>query len=88
MSYSVFLVQGKQICLLQWTPREGIMDNGIKIIQIDKSQITLSYLMYVEARFLIIICKLLESVYLCPKVIPLSRFHCMIKIYTTYNQLE
>ncbi len=33
--------------------------------------------MYVEANMLIIIIWLLESVYLCPKVIPLSSFHCV-----------
>ncbi len=46
------------------------MVNGIKLIQIGKSKITLSYLMYVNAYSLIIISRLLESVCLCPKVIP------------------
>ncbi len=42
----------------------------------DKSQITLSYLMYVDANLLIIITQLMESVCLYPKVTPLICFHC------------
>ncbi len=47
-------------------------------MQANMSQITLSYLMYIEAHSLIIISWLLESVCLCPKVIPLSGFHVSI----------
>jgi hypothetical protein len=53
--------------------------NGIKCSQIDKSQIPLLYLMCVEAESLIIIGQLLESFWLIPKVIPLSRFHYIVK---------
>ena len=45
-------------------------------IQIDKSQITHSHLMYIEANLLIITSWLLESVCLCNKVIPLSGLQC------------
>jgi hypothetical protein len=47
-------------------------------MQADMSQITLSYLMYIEAHSLMIISRSLESVCLCSKVIPLSGFHCSI----------
>jgi hypothetical protein len=60
----------------KWAPLNGITDNGIKIIQIDKSQNPLSYLM--KTHSLIIISQLLESVWICPKVIPLSSFHCTL----------
>ena len=49
--------------------------NVIKFIQIDKSQITLSYLLYhtaVTAHLLVIIDWLLESACLCLKVIALN----------------
>ncbi len=52
-----------------------------KIIQIDKTQITFSYLMYVEANSL---SWLLEKVSLCPEVIPISGFPC---ISTEINDL-
>jgi hypothetical protein len=72
---------------LQWATLNGIMDNainqsvmGIKFIQDNKSQITLSYLMYIEAHSLIIISWLLESVCLCFKVVPLSDFLCALKV--------
>jgi hypothetical protein len=54
------------------------MDNRISRLkgfnQIDKSQITLLYLIYLEARLLINISWLLESVCLCPTVIKLMKF--------------
>jgi hypothetical protein len=45
----------------------------------DKSQSTLSHLVNVEADPVIRISRLLESVCLCPKAIPLSGFHCTCK---------
>jgi hypothetical protein len=32
--------------------------------------------MYIESHLVIIISPLLESVYLCPKMVPLSGLHC------------
>jgi hypothetical protein len=48
------------------------LGNVIKFVLRDKSQIIITYLMYVEALWLISICWILESLCLCPKVIPLA----------------
>ena len=57
--------------------RDGVINrlpvNVFKQIRIYKSPINFSYLMYIELHSHIII-----SLYLCPKVIPLSSFHCNI----------
>ena len=53
----------------------GSIGYGDQIYQIDKSQTTFSYIMYIEAHSVIIIRWLLESDCLCPKVIPLSGLH-------------
>ncbi len=37
--------------------------------------------MYAEIHFLIIISWLLESICLCPKVIPLSSFYCITNFF-------
>ena len=63
---------------LLWAPLNGTtyngiyLVNGIKLIQIYKPQITLSYLTQVEAHSLIGIIRLMGSVIVWPKVIPLT----------------
>jgi hypothetical protein len=67
---------------VQWAPINGIMDNGINrlmgsiylICQIP-NDLFLPYVCLVLS--LIRINQLLESVSLCPKVIPLSGVHCI-----------
>ncbi len=50
----------------------------LKFITFDNSQTTISQLMYVKLIFLLCrINRLLESISLCPKVIPLSATHCI-----------
>ncbi len=53
--------------------------NGIKFIQFDRTQIFFSYLMNLVGNLLICNIRLLKSVSLCPKEIPLSSFHCKIQ---------
>jgi hypothetical protein len=50
--------------------------NRIKFILMNKSQVTFSFLNSLEAYSHIIISRLLKSLCLCLKVIPLNGFHC------------
>ena len=59
--------------LNRWMPLNGITDNRIKLIQFDKPQISTSQLLF---HSLITIYRLLESVSLCSKVIPISGAYC------------
>jgi hypothetical protein len=68
-----------RVYVIQWAQLIGITDYGINLlIQFDKSQISLSSLMYVKANLHIIMSRLLESVCLCHKLTPLNCFRCII----------
>ena len=77
----------RHLYVLQWTPLNGIKENiinqlmGSNLSILTKSQITLSYLLYIESHSHLIISWLLESIYLYPEVIPLSSFHCTYRFF-------
>ena len=62
------------------------MVNRRKFILADISQIIVSHLIHTEAQLLIIIRQSLKSSCLCPKVIPLSGFHCTKFNFVEINQ--
>ncbi len=60
--------------------------NVIKLILINKSQITLLHLTYIRAHLLVITSQLLSTVSLCPTVITLSGFHCKKETQTHFKK--
>ncbi len=75
----------------RWAPLNGITDKGIYQLmwsKLSRWQVLIfffSYLLYVVAHSLIFISRLLESVCLCPKVIPLSGFHSIRMSVSGYS---
>jgi hypothetical protein len=70
---------------LQWKPLNVITNNGVavvtKLTQISKPVPTNPlFFLCISRKFLLIINRLMLSLYLSPKVITLSSFHCLFKI--------
>ncbi len=85
-------MQTTRIKQIQWKLLNGITDNRISWLMGSNlyrlTRMTLSYLVcYTEAHLLIIISRLLEKVWLCPKVISLCGFQCTIQKWR-YKQIN